>query len=307
MADVLGGKYPGIPEPIAGTRARGWNFYFPIPYAKHCKVTSDEGDFYYHINYRTYPPGTRIVSNSQSELEAATNEAELCADMLQGRRGSPFIGGLGTPPESWQLEESAPLMPGQSHTVWNSPDYGEPWAISVIRMKVETKDRVRALRALQLTIEFDGEETVRCPLGDFFGAGPGVNPYDSLPLSIKDDGELRCYWIMPYRESARITVRNAGDRPVRLLSVVGISPHKWTGRSMYFYVQWKPAFGVPTRPMQDWNYVEIEGQGVFAGAAFSIANPVRNWWGEGDEKIYVDGEEFPSHAKETRRAGREPL
>src|SRR5262249_34722513 len=37
------------------------------------------------------------------------------------------------------------------------------------------------------------------------------------------------------------------------------------------------------------------GQGVFAGVAFSIANPVKAWWGEGDEKIYVDGETFPSH------------
>ena len=50
----LGGKVPGLPEPIAGERSRGWNLYFPIPYAKHCKVTSDKGGFYYHVNYRTY-------------------------------------------------------------------------------------------------------------------------------------------------------------------------------------------------------------------------------------------------------------
>ena len=47
--------------------------------------------------------------------------------------------------------------------------------------------------------------------------------------------------------------------------------------------------------MQDWNYLTATGQGVFVGAAFNIANPVRHWWGEGDEKIYVDGETFPSH------------
>ena len=47
--------------------------------------------------------------------------------------------------------------------------------------------------------------------------------------------------------------------------------------------------------MIDWNYLTAQGQGVFAGVSFAIDNPVKDWWGEGDEKIYVDGETFPSH------------
>jgi hypothetical protein len=47
--------------------------------------------------------------------------------------------------------------------------------------------------------------------------------------------------------------------------------------------------------MKDWNYVEIKGKGLFVGDTLSVINPVSNWWGEGDEKIYVDGEPFPSH------------
>ena len=37
-----------------------------------------------------------------------------------------------------------------------------------------------------------------------------------------------------------------------------------------------------------------KGRGIFAGVSFNLDNPVRAWWGEGDEKIYVDGENFPS-------------
>jgi hypothetical protein len=51
---------------------------------------------------------------------------------------------------------------------------------------------------------------------------------------------------------------------------------------------------VPTRPFRDWNYADLHGAGALVGAAFSIVNPVRAWWGEGDEKIYVDDEAFPS-------------
>jgi hypothetical protein len=47
--------------------------------------------------------------------------------------------------------------------------------------------------------------------------------------------------------------------------------------------------------MIDWNYLRTDGRGVFAGVSFAIDNPVKDWWGEGDEKIYVDGETFPSH------------
>jgi hypothetical protein len=47
--------------------------------------------------------------------------------------------------------------------------------------------------------------------------------------------------------------------------------------------------------MRDWTFVECKGQGVFVGDALAVANPVKAWWGEGDEKIYVDGEKFPSH------------
>ncbi len=64
---------------------------------------------------------------------------------------------------------------------------------------------------------------------------------------------------------------------------------------MYFHAKWRGQFDVPTRPMIDWNYMTARGKGVFAGVAFAIDNPVKDWWGEGDEKIYVDGEAFPSH------------
>ena len=64
---------------------------------------------------------------------------------------------------------------------------------------------------------------------------------------------------------------------------------------MYFHARWKIEHDVRTRPMQDWNYLTAKGKGVFGGVAFFIDNPVKDWWGEGDEKIYVDGETFPSH------------
>ena len=47
--------------------------------------------------------------------------------------------------------------------------------------------------------------------------------------------------------------------------------------------------------MSDWNYIEVQGQGVYAGDTLSVWNPTSAWYGEGDERIYVNGERLPSH------------
>jgi len=80
MKALLGGEVAGFPKPLAGTRSRGWNLYFPIPYARHCKVTSDEGNFYYHVNYRTYAPGTPVKTFCKEDL------ARLSDKMIRSRR-----------------------------------------------------------------------------------------------------------------------------------------------------------------------------------------------------------------------------
>jgi hypothetical protein len=64
---------------------------------------------------------------------------------------------------------------------------------------------------------------------------------------------------------------------------------------MHFHATWRQERGIPTRPYRDWNYVTVTGKGVYMGDTLAVFNPVRDWWGEGDEKIWVDRESFPSH------------
>lgn len=82
MADLLAGKHPLLPPPIAANLSMGWNLYFPVPYAKHCKVTCDKGGQYYHVGYRTYPAGTDVKTFSVVQLEAAKGEIRKVANRL---------------------------------------------------------------------------------------------------------------------------------------------------------------------------------------------------------------------------------
>lgn len=275
MDKLLGGTVPGYPKPIAGEYSRGWNLYFPIPYARHCKITSDQGKFYYHVNYRTYPEGTNVET-----FDAAKAAALPRPDLAK----PPPSGG-----ESRKVATT--LVPGQPFSM--RLDGG--MAIRGITLTPKADDLTSALRAVLLKIRFDGTETVVAPLGDFFGSAPGINPFTTLPLAMESGGRMRCSWFMPFRREAEITLLNTGDKPLELSGVIETAPYQWSAASMYFHAKWRAGWDVPTRPMIDWNYLTATGKGVFAGVSFSIDNPVKEWWGEGDEKIYVDGEKFPSH------------
>ena len=66
--------------------------------------------------------------------------------------------------------------------------------------------------------------------------------------------------------------------------------------SMHFHACWKIEFDVPTRPMHRLELSERRPARAFSPAWRSSSTiPSKAWWGEGDEKIYVDGEKFPSH------------
>ena len=82
-----------------------------------------------------------------------------------------------------------------------------------------------ALRSTILTIHFDefARPQIEAPLGDFFGAGPGVNPYDSLPMTVDGDGTMTCRFPMPFAASAAIRLENRADRPVSVGGGVGRS------------------------------------------------------------------------------------
>jgi len=285
MADLLGGRYPGLPRPIGGEYSKGWNLYLPIPYSRHCKITSDKGDFYYHVNYRTYEPGTPIESFSLDVLSALEPRLKRLVTQLDSPRAT------GMDEEGVVEAFDFEVAPGKTtvQRLWG------PLAISGAGVRVTAEDVEAALRGVILKVAFDGEPAVETPLGDFFGSAPGINAYATLPLGMTEAGELYSNWLMPFREEARIELINTTRATVALRGEVRLRPYRWNERSMHFHAKWRTEFDVPTRPMIDWNYLHATGRGVFAGVSFSIDNPVKDWWGEGDEKIYVDGETFPSH------------
>ena len=100
---------------------------------------------------------------------------------------------------------------------------------------------------------------------------------------------------MPYQHSARLSLKNAGDKTITVKLSVTTGSWKWNERSLLFHANWHSQPDLKTQPRSDWNYLEVQGQGRYVGDTLTVFSPVKAWYGEGDERIYYDGATFPQH------------
>jgi hypothetical protein len=153
-------------------------------------------------------------------------------------------------------------------------------------------------RLMTLRIYWDGEEhpSVECPIGDFFGIGHGVDqPFMSLPIRVTSDGRARnCYWPMPFRKSARITVTNESDKPCHAFYYyIDWQKHKSLPDDIaYFHAMYRQEY--PCVMGQNYLLADIVGRGHYVGTIQSVYHISDGWYGEGDDFFYIDGEKEPS-------------
>ncbi len=292
-ADFLALTSAQMPEflaPFSGRRSMGANLYLPMPYQQRCKVTVDKPGLYYHVGYRTFPPGTQVEPFSMAALGNVRAAMGEVAQIL-GNPAEPF-----TVQGAQRQQGDATVAPGRQAVL---RELTGARAIVRIEMKLDVPEEQRfaALREGLLTIRFDDEDEpcVWAPLGDFFGSTPGVNPYQSLPVGMLDDGSCYCNWHMPFGKRAEIAVRNESDAPVKLQLAVWSKPAAWDPKQhLYFRAKWRNEW-LPADPrFVDWPMLDATGPGRFAGVMLGVVNTQRGWWGEGDEKVWVDDDAFPS-------------
>lgn len=276
MEELLAEDHPLWGAPFGYVVARGANLYFPIPFAQRIRVTTDEGDelppLYYHVNYRLYDPRIAVEPWSDAAMASAVASiAEVRAALVD--------------PDSF-LRGTARIL-GEPGIV-EAPD---PGGGVIRRLEVRAPGASpEDLRASVLVLSFDGMETVRAPLGDFFGTGPGANALSTFALAADADGTFVSRLPMPFATEARVGV----EGPLRPEIEVVVDAWDWDERSRHFHAGWGSTGVVESQPKRDLDIAHIIGSGTYVGTHLLVDNPIDEWWGEGDEKIYVDGDSFPT-------------
>ncbi|MBK7405525.1 MAG: DUF2961 domain-containing protein [Phycisphaerales bacterium] len=274
-----------VGAPFAVATARAGDLYLPIPFEKGCRVTMTGRPFYYAINSRAYEAGTRVESFSRAGLDGLAGVLREVGGRLVGH---PHTDGperiAGRVEVGRDLEVGLPAGAGALRGL-------------LIRAPGAVGDP-SILRRLAIGMEFDGEPCVWCPLGDFFCCADSIHAFETWERSVREDGEFECRWVMPFEREARVRLVLCGGDGVEVEVGVTTDRWEWDDRSMHFHAGWRPDDVVPGTPFSDWNFVDISGRGVYVGDAWTVLNPqAHTWWGEGDEKVYVDGDweaGFPS-------------
>lgn len=157
-----------------------------------------------------------------------------------------------------------------------------------------------ALRKLVLRIYFDDLDApcVEAPLGDFFGLGHAQRyAYAALPLAVGTNGGLNSYWPMPFAKSARFTVTNDGAQDCRALyfQIDYRELEEAPPDGLHFFAAYRQAH--PCEAGEPYPILETNGgAGHFVGCNLSVEQRDNDWWGEGDVRVFIDGEPEPSIA-----------
>jgi hypothetical protein len=149
-----------------------------------------------------------------------------------------------------------------------------------------------------LRIYYDGNSRpgVEAPLGDFFANCFGKRrEVISVPVVVEDADSYNCFWQMPFRKSIRIEIINQSKtKNISLLyyNIDWIKLDKLVNDTPYFYAQYRQEY--PVKKGRDYLILETKGKGHYVGTVLAVRTRSPSWFGEGDEKIYLDGEKTAS-------------
>lgn len=198
------------------------------------------------------------------------------------------IGRKGFPAKSIEAGETTVLC-----------DISGSGSINHIWMTGGFKDDTHALRSMVIRAYWEDQEhpSIECPLGDFMGAAHAkANSYQSVVHSTGINAAFNFWLPMPFETRGKITLSNEGEKSVRLFYQID---YTLNNNHPEFFGRLHVCFRRenPTTLKQDFEILPRRtGAGRFVGTVFGIRTiDDDNWWGEGEIKIYMDGDtDFPT-------------
>lgn len=279
------------------SKTGGNTFFLPLPYARSCRITLEEPDYavriprYYHIGYRSYDPQTEVKTFSLREAR------RLSARIAEVNRklSAPETFTAGT-----ECTRTVVSAAGDDASL-RLPDGSKAVrSLTVALADFDPADRAEIMRQTYLCADFDGIRCVKAPLDCFFGAGTGAPAVEGWYFSVNDRGRCTSRWVMPYAQHAELRLEKRTSVPFTAVITAYVDDFDCSDEPLYFHATYREEHGIPVNndydsaQNLDWNFTTVDGRGVYCGDVLSLYNHCPDWYGEGDEKIWVDDDRFPS-------------
>ena len=167
--------------------------------------------------------------------------------------------------------------PGAIQSIWMTPTGNWRWSILRVYWDDET------------------EPSIECPVGDFFACGWGrYAQLTSLAVCVNPGSAFNCYWQMPFHKKARLTMENIDDKDMVLYYQINYTLTDIPADAGCFHAQFRRVNPLPFKSI--YTILDaVRGQGQYVGTYLAWGVHNTGWWGEGEIKFYLDGDqEFPT-------------
>lgn len=204
---------------------------------------------------------------------------------------------------------SSNLGPGRKGSAWAAlpaggtvdlVDIDGPGVIRHIWITVTDKTEAGpfVLRDLVLRAWWDDEDepSVEVPLGDFFCNGFATRALvTSEPITVAPTAGMNSYFPMPFRKHARIAItsEHGADLEHVFFQVDLTTGDDIAADTPYFHAQWRRSNGTTALGEDHVILDGVRGRGRYVGTYVALASLSRFWWGEGEVKFFVDGDDEP--------------
>jgi len=254
-------------------------------------------------------------------LAFGLNQSSLPASELGGLAGLETLSNgrsRSISPENFTGEKGRAGMATNNGSAWHAArELGQGWKVSpfvVIPSKtnfvladIDGPGRIQQIwmtptgnfrhSILRFYWDNETEPSIECPVGDFFACGWGkYAQINSLAVCVNPGSAFNCYWPMPFRKHARVTLENIDDRAMNLYYQINYEETSIPRNTAYLHAQFRRE-----SPLADKGIYTIldgvKGRGHYVGTylAWEVHSP--GWWGEGEIKFFLDGDkEFPTIA-----------
>ncbi|WP_026784775.1 glycoside hydrolase family 172 protein [Pleomorphomonas koreensis] len=238
--------------------------------------------------------GLGLHLGNLSHLSSAKTRS-ISPENFTGKKGGGALATEGTGAHAardmgkgWKISPSVVIKSGETFTI---ADIEGPGAVQQIWMTPTGNWRFSILR-----IYWDGSDipSVECPLGDFFACGWGeFAQVSALPVCVNPGSAFNCYWEMPFRKRCVMTVTNIADDAMTLYYQINYALTEVPDEAAYFHAQFRRTNPIPYKEV--YTVVDgIKGRGQFVGMYLAWGQNNNLWWGEGEVKFYLDGDEHPT-------------
>lgn len=191
--------------------------------------------------------------------------------------------------QGWKISPSVKIP---SKTTFTLAEINGQGSIQHIWMTITGNWRHSILR---MYWDDEKEPSVEVPVGDFFGMGWGkYAPLNSLAVAVNPGSAFNCYWPMPFRKKAKLTIENISDQDVTLFYQIDYILTEVPADAAYFHAQFRRVNRLPYKSV--YTLVDdVKGKGHYVGTYMAWEVHNNGWWGEGEIKFYLDGDkDFPT-------------